>query len=54
MRSLATDFSRRGRRSRQANSRVTVGVGAQRAPRRCLGSNDGIVAEVTFTGDDGA
>ena len=37
----------------EANSLVMVGVGAKRAPWRCLSSNDGIVAEVSFTGDDG-
>lgn len=38
----------------EANSAVMIGVGPDRAPWRCLVSNDGVVAEVTFTGDDGA
>jgi hypothetical protein len=38
----------------EANSLVMVGVGANRAPWRCLVSNDGIVQEVMFTGDDSA
>jgi heat shock protein HslJ len=38
----------------EANSLVMVGVGAQRAPWRCLVSNDGQVAEITFEGDDSA
>ena len=42
---LSTEFS-------QANSLVMVGVGASRAPWRCLVSNDGAVQEVYFTGDD--
>jgi hypothetical protein len=44
---LSTEFS-------EANSLVMVGVGAQRAPWRCLVSNDGAVQEVMFTGDDSA
>jgi hypothetical protein len=43
---LSTEFS-------EANSLVMVGVGAQRAPWRCLVSNDGAVQEVMFTGDEG-
>jgi hypothetical protein len=43
---LSSEFS-------QANSVVMVGVGANRAPWRCLVSNNGIVAEVSFTGNDG-
>jgi len=43
---LGTEFS-------EANSLVMVGVGAQRAPWRCLVSNDGAVQEVMFTGDEG-
>lgn len=34
--------------SSQAISLVTVGVGAQKAPWRCLVSNDGVVAELAF------
>jgi hypothetical protein len=37
----------------EANSMVMVGVGAKRAPWRCLSSNDGKVAEIMFAGDDG-
>jgi carbamoylphosphate synthase small subunit len=37
----------------EANSVVMVGVGAKRAPWRCLSSNDGKVAEIMFAGDDG-
>lgn len=44
---LSSEFS-------EANSLVTVGVGAQRAPWRCLSSNDGLVSEVSFTGSEGA
>ncbi len=44
---MSTEFS-------QANSLVMVGVGANRAPWRCLVSNDGVVQEVMFTGDDSA
>lgn len=40
---LSSEFS-------QANSMVMVGVGANRAPWRCLVSNDGVVAEITFAG----
>jgi hypothetical protein len=43
---LSSEFS-------QANSLVMVGVGAQRAPWRCLVSNDGVVAEVFFAGSEG-
>ena len=43
---LSTEFS-------EANSLVMIGVGAQRAPWKCLVSNDGQVAEVSFTGDEG-
>ncbi|MCB1419610.1 MAG: hypothetical protein KDJ74_11710 [Notoacmeibacter sp.] len=38
----------------QANSMVMLGVGAQRAPWKCLVSNDGTVQEVSFTGSEGA
>ena len=38
----------------EANSLVMVGVGPQRAPWRCLVSNDGVVAEVTSQTDEGA
>ncbi len=43
---MSTEFS-------EANSIVMVGVGVQRAPWKCLVSNDGDVAEVSFTGDEG-
>jgi LysM repeat protein len=43
---LSSEFS-------QANSVVMVGVGANRAPWRCLVSNGGVVAEFSFAGDDG-
>ncbi len=42
---LSNEFS-------EANTLVMVGVGTQRAPWRCLVSNDGTVAEVSFTGSD--
>jgi hypothetical protein len=32
---------------------VMVGVGADRAPWRCLASNDVVVAEIMFAGKDG-
>ncbi len=38
----------------EANTVVMIGVGAQRAPWRCLVSNKGQVAEVSFEGDDSA
>lgn len=38
----------------EANSLVMIGVGEQRAPWRCLVSNDGVVAEVMFAGSEGA
>ena len=38
----------------EANTLVMLGVGAQRAPWRCLVSNDGQVAELSFEGDDSA
>lgn len=44
---LSSEFS-------QANSLVMVGVGPKRAPWRCLVSNDGKVAEVSFAGSEGA
>jgi len=44
---LSSEFS-------EANSLVVVGVGPQRAPWRCLVSNDGVVAEVTSMADEGA
>jgi hypothetical protein len=37
----------------EANSVVMIGVGADRAPWRCLVSNDGEVAEVSFSGSEG-
>ncbi|WP_436637828.1 hypothetical protein [Microbaculum sp. FT89] len=43
---LSTEFS-------EANSLVMIGVGAQRAPWKCLVSNDGQVAGVSFAGDEG-
>lgn len=43
---LSTEFS-------EANSLVMVGVGANNAPWRCLVSNDGSSAEVSFDGNDG-
>jgi hypothetical protein len=43
---LSSEFS-------QANSAVMIGVGPSRAPWRCLVSNDGVVAEVSFFGRDG-
>lgn len=38
----------------EANSAVLIGVGPDQAPWRCLVSNDGVVVEVMFTGDEGA
>jgi hypothetical protein len=38
----------------EANSQVTVGVGPDRAPWRCLVSREGIVAEVMSLTDEGA
>lgn len=38
----------------QANNVVYMVVGPQRAPWRCLVSNDGQVAEVMFVGSEGA
>jgi len=38
----------------EANSAVLIGVGPDQAPWRCLVSNDGVVAEVMFMGDEGA
>ncbi|MCB1494831.1 MAG: hypothetical protein KDJ86_03515 [Bauldia sp.] len=38
----------------EANSMVMIGVGAQRAPWKCLVSNDGTVQEISFTGSEGA
>lgn len=43
---LSTEFS-------EANSLVMVGVGANRAPWKCLVSNDGQVQEASFTGSEG-
>ena len=43
---LSSEFS-------QANTVVMIGVGAQRAPWRCLVSNSGVVQEVMFTGSEG-
>lgn len=38
----------------QANSAVYMALGPQRAPWRCLVSNDGRVSEVMFMGSEGA
>jgi hypothetical protein len=38
----------------EANSQVTVGVGPDRAPWRCLVSNDGVVLETMSLTDEGA
>ncbi|MCX5478683.1 hypothetical protein OSH08_06685 [Kaistia geumhonensis] len=38
----------------QANSEVTVGVGPQKAPWRCLVSNSGVVQETMSLADEGA
>ena len=43
---LRSDYS-------EANSLVMVGVGPQRALWRCLVSNDGVVAEISFEGSEG-
>ena len=43
---LSTEFS-------EANSVVMIGVGPERAPWKCLVSNDGQVAEMSFAGDEG-
>lgn len=43
---LSTEFS-------EANSLVMIGVGPQRAPWKCLVSNDGQGAEASFAGDEG-
>jgi len=37
----------------EADSLVMIGVGSQKAPCRCLVSNDGVVAEVYFAGREG-
>ena len=37
----------------EANTLVQIGVGPSRAPWKCLVSNDGKVAEVSFMGTDG-
>jgi len=37
----------------EANTIVMLGVGASRAPWKCLVSNDGKVEEIFFAGDDG-
>ena len=44
---LSNEFS-------EANTLVMIGVGANRAPWKCLVSSDGQVEEVSFTGDDSA
>jgi hypothetical protein len=38
----------------EANSVVMIGVGPDRAPWRCLVSNDGVVAEVMSMTDEGS
>lgn len=38
----------------EANSVVMIGVGPDRAPWRCLVSNDGVVAEVISMTDEGS
>ncbi len=38
----------------QADSTVMVGVGPRRAPWRCVASNDGVVTDLSFAGDDSA
>jgi hypothetical protein len=43
---MSTEFS-------EANSLVMIAVGQQRAPWKCLVSNDGQGAEVSFAGDEG-
>lgn len=43
---LSSEFS-------QANSLLRIGVGPQQAPWRCLVSNDGVAAEVSFDGSEG-
>lgn len=43
---LSSEFS-------EANTLVMIGVGADRAPWRCLVSNDGVVAEVMSMSDEG-
>ena len=43
---LSNEFS-------EANSLVMIGVGPDRAPWRCLVSNDGVVAEVSSATDEG-
>jgi len=42
-----------GKEFSEANSRVMIGVGPNKAPWSCLVSNDGVVAEVMFTGSEG-
>lgn len=44
---VGTEFS-------EANNAVYLVVGPQRAPWRCLVSNDGRIAEVMFVGSEGA
>lgn len=43
---LSSEFS-------EANSLVMIGVGSDRAPWRCLVSNDGAAQEVSFAADEG-
>jgi len=43
---LSNEFS-------EANTLVMIGVGPSRAPWKCLVSNRGKVAEISFTGDEG-
>ncbi len=49
-----TDITVTSNEFSEANTLVMLGVGAQRAPWRCLVSNDGQVAELSFEGDDSA
>ena len=49
-----TDITVTSNEFSEANTLVMLGVGAQRAPWRCLVSNDGKVAELSFEGDDSA
>ena len=50
----STDLTALGKDYSEANSAVLVGVGPDQAPWRCLVSNDGVVAEVRFTGAEDA
>ena len=50
----STDLTALGKDYSEANSAVLIGVGPDQAPWRCLVSNDGVVAEVRFTGAEDA